>query len=475
MASLKGNFAYSSILTVSTYLFPLLVYPYVSRTLGLSNIGIVNFVDNLVNYFVLISMMGITTVGVREIAAVRNDKAKLSGTFMSLLLLTAIATGIAILALLIAMYVLPTLYPYRDLLYIGVIKLFFNLFLMEWFFMGMEDFKYITNRTLLLRCLYVLCIFIFVKQATDYKIYYIISVATVILNALVNVWYSRRFVAYSFRNIDFRPFYQAFIIMGIYVLLTNVYTSLNPVWLGFVTNTDEVGYFTTATKLHNIIMAVLLSFTNILFPRVSNLLAEGKVSEFWEKINTSFDAILLFTFPTISFMLVAGPDLLHLVVGDGFEGSYLPFRIITPLVLIIGIEQILVIQILMAMHSDSIVLRNSFIGAMVTVAFNILLTSSMGAVGSAIVWVIAECVIMGLSIVAIYKKYHYVMPYKRVLCYCASYTPLVLLSLLAYYNLDNDYAVIISLAILTIIYTAANELLVMKNKVALQLLKILPI
>ena len=137
MASLKGNFAYSSILTVSTYLFPLLVYPYVSRTLGLSNIGIVNFVDNLVNYFVLISMMGITTVGVREIAAVRNDKAKLSGTFMSLLLLTAIATGIAILALLIAMYVLPTLYPYRDLLYIGVIKLFFNLFLMEWFFMGM--------------------------------------------------------------------------------------------------------------------------------------------------------------------------------------------------------------------------------------------------------------------------------------------------------------------------------------------------
>ncbi len=67
--TLKNNFIYSSILTVSTYLFPLLVYPYISRTLGLSSIGIVNFVDNLVNYFILISMMGITTVGVREIAA----------------------------------------------------------------------------------------------------------------------------------------------------------------------------------------------------------------------------------------------------------------------------------------------------------------------------------------------------------------------------------------------------------------------
>lgn len=469
--SLKGNFIYSSILTVSTYLFPLVVYPYVSRTLGLSNIGIVNFVDNLVNYFVLISMMGITTVGVREIAAVRSDKAKLSSTFMSLLSLTAIATGIAIAILLIAMYALPTLAPYRDLLYVGVVKLVFNLFIMEWFFMGLEDFKYITNRTLLLRCLYVLCIFLFVRQALDYKIYYVISVATVILNALVNVWYSRRFVSFSFNNIDLRPFYQAFLIMGIYVLLTNVYTSLNPVWLGFVTNTDEVGYFTTATKLHNIIMAVLLSFTNILFPRVSNLLAEGKREEFWEKINTSFDAIFLFTLPTVCFMLVAGPNLLHLVVGDGFEGAYLPFRIIMPLVLIIGIEQILVIQILMAMHSDKTVLRNSFIGAVVTVVFNLLLTKSLGAVGSAIVWVIAECVIMGLSMVAIRRKFNYVMPYKRLLAYCLSYIPLALLLMLVYHNLENEYAIVASLAILTIVYSSVNEPLIMKNKVARQLLQ----
>jgi O-antigen/teichoic acid export membrane protein len=468
--SLKGNFIYSSILTVSTYLFPLVVYPYVSRTLGLSNIGIVNFVDNLVNYFVLISMMGITTVGVREIAAVRNNKAKLSSTFMSLLLLTAIATGIAIVILLLAMYVLPTLEPYRDLLYVGIVKLIFNLFIMEWFFMGMEDFKYITNRTLLLRCLYVLCIFIFVKQASDYKIYYVISVATVVLNALVNVWYSRRFVRFTFDNIDLRPFYQAFLIMGIYVLLTNVYTSLNPVWLGFVTNTDEVGYFTTATKLHNIIMAVLLSFTNILFPRVSNLLAEGKKEEFWEKINTSFDAIFLFTFPTVCFMLIAGPNLLHVVVGDGFEGSYLPFRIIIPLVLIIGIEQILVIQILMAMHSDKTVLRNSFIGAIVTVVFNLLLTASMGAVGSAIVWVIAECVIMGLSMVAIRKKFNYLMPYKRLFTYCVSYSLLIPLLLLAYHSLENEYARIASLAIITIAYAFVNELFIVKNKVAKRLI-----
>ena len=259
--------------------------------------------------------------------------------------------------------------------------------------------------------------------------------------------------------------------MGIYVLLTNVYTMLNPVWLGFVTNTDEVGYFTTATKLHNIIMAVLLSFANILFPRVSNLLAEGKNTEFWEKINTAFDAIFLFAFPTMCFMLIAGPDLLHLVVGDGFEGSYLPFRIITPLVLIIGIEQILVMQILMASHCDKTVLRNSFIGAIIALLFNILITSAMGANGSAIVWVIAECVIMGLSMMAIYRKYDYVLPYRRIMAYFLSYIPLMVLSILLYCSLDDTYAIIISLGLLTVLYATVNEVFILKNTVALQLLE----
>ena len=131
--SLKKNFIYSSILTVSTYLFPLIVYPYVSRTLGLSNIGIVNFVDNSVAYFVFFSMMGISTIGVREIAGTKGNQVQLSKTFISLLVLSGITTLIAIIALWIAMYTIPTLTPYRDLLYVGLTKLVFNFFLIEWF------------------------------------------------------------------------------------------------------------------------------------------------------------------------------------------------------------------------------------------------------------------------------------------------------------------------------------------------------
>jgi O-antigen/teichoic acid export membrane protein len=258
--------------------------------------------------------------------------------------------------------------------------------------------------------------------------------------------------------------------MGIYALLVHVYTSLNSVWLGFVTNTDEVGYFTTATRLYSIVMALLISFTNILFPHVSNLLAEGHTTEFWQKINSAFDVLLVFAFPTAIFLFVAGPSLLHLFAGDGYEGAYLPMRIISPLVLIVGTEQILVIQILMAMHEDRTVLKNSFTGALVAILLNLLITSSLGAPGSAIVWVISELCIMILSIVFIRRRYHFSIPYRKFIHYVVAYLPLTGMALLHLYYLENELLLLFFFALTTLIYTCICEVFIIKNRLILNIL-----
>lgn len=468
--SIRRNFLYNSILTVSTYLFPLLVYPYVSRTLGLSKIGIVNFVDGIINYAVLISMMGISTVGVREIASSKGNKEKLSCTFNSLFFLTLITTIISITVLFFTIFIVPSLRAYRELLYIGAIKLSFNVLLIEWFFIGLEDFKYITNRSLIIKFLYVISIFIFVHDSSDYILYYILSVSAVVANAAINFFYSKRFVSYSFTSIEIRPYLVPLLIMGTYVLLTNVYTSLNMVWLGFVTNTDEVGYFTTATKLHTIVMAFLTSFASVLFPRMSSLLAEDKYEEYWNKINTSLQTIYLFSFPTVVFLLVAGPDVLNIIVGQGYEGAYLPLQIISPLVIIIGIEQVLVIQILMAMHQDRTVLKNSLIGALACLFLNILLTPRMGAIGSSIVWCISEIIVMIVSQKNISSKYSYNFSYNQLLSYIVAYGVLLLVSSLLYNTIAHTYLAIAVLVIFIVLCTFIIELHILKNRSARQLL-----
>ena len=112
--SIKRNFIYNSVLTVSGYVFTLLTYPYVSRVLGLSNIGIVNFVDGLINYFILFAMMGTTTLGIREIAINKYDKDKLSKAFSEILLLNGITTLLAVIVLLISMHTVPPLIPHKQ-------------------------------------------------------------------------------------------------------------------------------------------------------------------------------------------------------------------------------------------------------------------------------------------------------------------------------------------------------------------------
>ena len=97
MPSIKKNFLYSSFLTTANYIFPLLTFPYVSRVLGVTNIGICNFVDSIINYFIIFSMMGVNTVGLREVAACKGDKQKLSEVFSGLFWLNTITTiGLAL-------------------------------------------------------------------------------------------------------------------------------------------------------------------------------------------------------------------------------------------------------------------------------------------------------------------------------------------------------------------------------------------
>ena len=64
---IKQNFIYNSILTLSQYIIAIIVFPYVSRVLGVNNIGIVGFIDNTINYFSLFALMGINLVGVRRL------------------------------------------------------------------------------------------------------------------------------------------------------------------------------------------------------------------------------------------------------------------------------------------------------------------------------------------------------------------------------------------------------------------------
>lgn len=446
-ASIKKNFIYKSVLTISNYLINFITFPYVSRVLGVEYIGLVNFADNTVNYFLLFATLGINILGVREIASVKDNLPERNRVFSNLVGMNIVFTLFTLLVYWICITAIPQLNQYEELFYIGSAKILFTTFLMEWFFTGIENFRYITLRTLLIKILYVILVFIFIRSPEDYKIYFIMTVGIVVINALINTAYIQKIVTVNIRELFARTFYQKNIMLGIYSIMGSMYLTFNVMYLGFVSNNVEVGYYTTAFKLYSVILGFFSAFTNVMLPRMSALLSSGNRDSFQRMANKSFQLMTAFSIPMIICSIILAPQLVYVLSGEGYEGSILPMQIIMPAVLFVGIAQILAIQILTPMKKDKVLLFASIIGASIALILNLSIVSSMHSVGTAIVLLCSEFAVTSIYILYVERNHIIRISYKSIWYGGLLSIPCCLICFLSIYYIANPF---LSLVISTI-------------------------
>src|SRR5690606_26376340 len=92
-----------------------------------------------------------------------------------------------------SIYLINDLRDYKNLALLGAALIILNVFSVEWLFSGLNNFKYITLRTLAIRVISITSIFVLVKEKNDYFIYLIITTITVLLTVLINAFYCKRF------------------------------------------------------------------------------------------------------------------------------------------------------------------------------------------------------------------------------------------------------------------------------------------
>ena len=412
--SIKKNFAYKSVLTLSTYLINFITFPYVARVLGVERIGLVNFVDNTVNYFLLFATIGVGLLGVREIAAVKEDKKRRDQVYSSMLALNLLFTLVSLGIYLLCISTIPKLCQYDELFYIGTAKILFTVFLVEWFFTGVENFRYITLRSILIKVLYIISVFLFVRDTSDYRLYFILTVGVVVLNALINQLYIRKFVRVRWNNIQLFKYLKQNVTLGIYTLMTSMYLTFNVMYLGLVSNNTEVGYYTTAFKLYSVILGFFTAFTNVMLPRMSSLLANGEKDRFQELVNRSFSVMATCCIPLILCSMIMAPQIVYILSGPGYEGAILPMRIIMPAAFAVGVAQVLAIQVLMPMKKDKVLLIASIIGAVVSLLINLLVVPSVKSVGSAVVLLCSEMGVTGMYVWYVLSQELILIPIKAI-------------------------------------------------------------
>ena len=349
MPSVKKNLVWNILLTVSGYLFPLLTFPYITRVLGADNLGLANFAMSVVDYAILFATLGLGTIGYRYIPQCNDDTEKRNQVFSHLVSLHILISGIILILYTVCVLLVPQLYEHKTLYFIGVAKIVTNIFLVEWLFQGMQDFKFVTIRTLVIRSLYVICVFLFVRQAEDYDIYFVLSVALVLVNALVNWRYSKKYIKFKFSLRGCREYVFPVFSMGVNRILFSFYGTFNVIILGMMCGDASVGYFTVATRLYGFILSFLTAYNGVFVPFLNSLFGKGEMEEFRKYVGYSFSIISLCSIPLIAGGIILAPEIIRLLAGSGYERAILPFQIIMIQVLLVGISQILEEQILLSL------------------------------------------------------------------------------------------------------------------------------
>ncbi len=409
--SLKKNILYSSFLTCSNYVFPLITYPYICRVLGVEAIGKCNYILGVVTYFLLFASMGTSMVGIREIAKNKDNPEALNKTFSSIFLLNLICTIIVSVPYFILVLMSSNLSSYQPLLMLGSIQLIFTVFQIEWFYKGFEEFKYITVRSIIVKFVYLISLFIFCHKPEDYIIYFSLTIFSFIGNTVFNWFYKKKFVDFIWYFKGFRKFLSSFFMVGMYTILASMYTSFNVVYLGWFASDIEVGYYTTAIKLFAIILSLYTAITGVFMPRISHLNKKGEkntVKSLNEKsLNILIPTVLCF----ITYLEVYANEVIYIIAGSGYENAVFPFRILLPILLFAGIEQILNNQVLMPFGKDKYLLITALVGAMIGIILNITLVGKLQSVGSSIVWMGSVVCTTTLSSIFAYRTIGKMLPF----------------------------------------------------------------
>lgn len=413
--SVKVNYILNLINTGTQMLFPLITFPYVCRVIEADGIGQINFFQSIISYISLFTCLGIPMYAIREIARDRSDVVQMNRTAMEILLLHSMLTlvGYAIVAILCL--TVPQIQVNIPLFLILSLTIFFTAIGCEWFYQGIEDFKYITIRGLIIKTVSVVLLFIFVKSKTDLLYYGCYTVFGVLGGNIFNFFRLRKYIHREniiFSELHIKRHIKPVLKIFSFSVVTSIYLQLNTVLLGFLKNALAVGYFAAATKVMQMLLMMSSCLGSVMMPRASHLIAENKENEFNRLIQKSYDFTLAVALPMTIGLIFCAPSLIMALCGVKFEHSILPSQIIAPIILMVAISNVFGIQVLFPKGKTNIVTLCCGIGAVADLILNLCLIPFFSYIGTSIAYLGAE-VATTVSMYFIGRRYIPIIYFKK--------------------------------------------------------------
>jgi O-antigen/teichoic acid export membrane protein len=393
--SVKYNLIMNAILNGTQVLFPVITFPYISRVLGAEGNGKVSFAASVAYYFMMVASLGIPTYGVRACAKVRDDRDELSKNVQELLAIGSAMTVLVSVMYFFCVLLIPRFAQEKMLFYINGINIILNIFGANWVYQALEQYDYITARSVFFKLVSLVLMFALVHQPGDYVIYGAILVVATVGSNLFNLFRLRKIISFKrYEGYDLKRHLKPVFTLFAQSLAISVYTNLDTVMLGFMKTDVDVGYYNAAVKVKTVLVSVVASLGSVLLPRMSYYAAGKQMDKFREYVHKVINVELLMAVPVAVYFTIFAREVIAFLAGAGYEGAILPMQIITVTVIPIGLTNILGIQVLTSLEKEVYVLRSVVCGAIVDFVLNLALIPGFSASGAALATTITEFVVL---------------------------------------------------------------------------------
>lgn len=405
MKSENKNFLYNIIYQLLAFIIPFVTVPYVSRVLGVENVGAYSYTYSIVYMFMLIGMLGINNYGNRAIAAVRDDYEKLSLTFYSIYGMQLIINVVVVVAYLL--YMLLICHEYMVISWIQGLFLLSICFDVNWFFFGIEKFKLTIIRNFIIKVISVISVFIFVKTPNDLWLYTLIMAGATLLSQMFLVAILPNYVKFRLASIgDMLSHFKEIVILFVPVLAFGIYKVMDKTMIGIFSNVSEVGYYENAEKIMNIPSAIIAALGTVMLPRMSYLFTKEN-ADFKKAISDSMKlASKMSIIMGLGLMLIA-KDAVIVLFGPDFEKCGLILTLLSLTVIASAWANVIRTQYLIPLKKNGIYIRSTIGAAVVNLFLNIIFIRYFAAIGACIGTIFAEYFVMIYQLISTRKELDY--------------------------------------------------------------------
>ena len=261
----------------------------------------------------------------------------------------------------------------RTLYLVMTIQIFANIFYVEFVNEALENYKFITIKSIIVKIIYFLSILLAVRNPNDIVIYAVIVSLTSFLNNIISFIYAKSKIKFDFKNLEFKKYLKPLVAVLIITNVDLLYGQLDRVMLGKYANDVSVTIYYTAYYLVSTLASIPYAIINISIPRLSYLLKNKGKEVYEEKLNNSISSLLFIIVPMCLGVFVLAKEIIILYAGEKYLAAIIPLMVACIIRIFISLESVLNNLVMYPNNREDRILKISLICGTSNLMINYLL------------------------------------------------------------------------------------------------------